>query len=266
MKKQSLIFIHIPKTAGSTLGHPLHRQYSRSEIFLIDGRNPKKSIEYFKSLPNGAKSQYLCISGHMPFGLHEFINGPAVYATILRDPISRVISLYNHHYLNKIVLSKNMNLLDFVSSDLSTEIYNDQTRRLSGKGDNDQVADKTPIDESIFNVAITNMEMFFPVVGLTEAFDESLLLMKDEFGWENIYYTKRKVAKFRPSHVELNSKIIDIISERNFYDIKLYIIAKQKLETRIKNNEKVFKNRLFWFNKANRIYNQLKKIRVLIKF
>jgi hypothetical protein len=261
MKKPVLIFLHIPKTAGSSLGHAMHRQYGRSSIFFIDGNHPMQSVDKFISLPADIKSQYLCISGHIPFGLHEYIPQQVVYTTVLRNPVERLISLYHHvlrettHYMHNAVVSKKMSLLDFAGSRLNGEIYNDQTRRLSGIGKWDQTTDRTVVDESALRKAIENIEEFFPVVGLTEMFDESLLLMKDAFSWNYVFYSKRKVAISRPKPDNIDLRVIEVIKNENQYDILLYEYAKQRLHKQIAEKGYGFNYRVRWFGKANGIYN-----------
>lgn len=267
-----LIFLHIPKTAGSTLGYPMHRQYPRESIFLIDGNYPEKSVQKFLSLPIEERNQYSCISGHIPFGLHQHISQDVHYVTILRDPVERLISLYHHilheetHYLYQAVTSEQMTLLDFVSSRLSTELCNDQTRRISGLGEWNQKTDQTRVDEHVFQKALENIETFFPVIGLTEMFDHSLLLMKDAFSWKNVFYSRRKVAKSRPSQAEIHSEVINVIKKRNRYDILLYHYAQQRLEEQIKEKGFFFKKRVQQFCGINNIYNFIRNNKKKVLF
>jgi hypothetical protein len=261
MKRPVLIFLHIPKTAGSSLGYAMHRRYKRSSIFLINGNDPERSVKEFMALPENQRAQYQCISGHIPFGLHTCIPGQTVYVTMLREPVKRIISLYYHvlreqtHYLHEIVVSKKMSLPDFADSNLSREISNDQTRMISGLGGWNQATDKTVVDDDAFALAKENIERYFPVVGLTEMFDESLLLMQDAFAWDSVLYSKKKVAEPRVNQAPVDAGAIAAIKNQNQYDLLLYEYAKQRLQNQIEAQEGQFSVRIRWFQYMNKFYN-----------
>lgn len=264
MKRSVLIFLHIPKTAGSSLGHAIHRQYEHSSIFFINGNNPEHSIEKFVSLPDDQRSRFLCISGHIPFGLHEYIPRNVVYSTILRDPVDRILSLYHHvlretsHYMYETVISKKMGLLDFVGSGLSRELCNDQTRMISGIGEWNQKTDRTMVDETAFQKAMKNIEIFFPVVGLTEMFDESLLLMQDVYSWNNVFYTNRRVFDDGSEKKPVDAFVLKVIRERNQYDLMLYDYARDRLQKQIDEKGTLFEWRVRQFQIMNNMYNRVR--------
>ena len=45
-----LLFLHIPKTAGTTLNSIIHKQYAPEVIYNVAGPDLAKSIEKFKTL------------------------------------------------------------------------------------------------------------------------------------------------------------------------------------------------------------------------
>lgn len=70
----TLIFIHIPKAAGTTFYQVLNRQYKPQHILLIEhGLAKQRSVNAFRQLPEDRKSRLRCIRGHMPFGLHQWL-------------------------------------------------------------------------------------------------------------------------------------------------------------------------------------------------
>jgi len=90
--EKTVIFVHLPKCAGSTLNRILLRQYKLSETYALAGRSVRDSFLELKRLPEEKKGGIRLLYGHMHFGLHEHLPQPCVYFTLLRDPVERVIS------------------------------------------------------------------------------------------------------------------------------------------------------------------------------
>src|SRR5438874_1730089 len=100
-RDEVLLFLHIPKTGGSTLSKILERQYPRAQTLTLDDQK----IAQFKTLPVAERGRYCLVKGHLHFGLHHFIPRPSTYITLLREPVERVLSFYHYarstpdHYL-----------------------------------------------------------------------------------------------------------------------------------------------------------------------
>jgi len=107
-KKPLYIFLHIPKTAGTTIRDNVERNLRKEEYFMLRTsrklHSKKEVFDYFKKLKNEEKEKLLFIGGHFVYyGLHKFFpNREVRYITFFREPISRMISFYNqslHLYL-----------------------------------------------------------------------------------------------------------------------------------------------------------------------
>ena len=102
---RTLIFLHIPKAAGTTLNRIFRRRYRKSDIYMFDGSYEK--LDTFKKLPPERRRQIRLLCGHMPFGMHKYLLRLADYITILRDPVDRIVSHYFYvrrkttHYLHE---------------------------------------------------------------------------------------------------------------------------------------------------------------------
>ncbi len=88
-------------------------------------------------------------------------------------------------------------------------------------------------DERVLEMAKQNLTRSFRVVGLSERFHDSLLLMIAAFGWKVPFYENRKVAKNRPA---VEPGVIDAIGEHNRFDIELYDFAKKLFEEGLRRN------------------------------
>jgi len=265
-KGKTLIFIHIGKAAGTTTKTIIGHQFQRDSIFNIDGSSPQnteKSINEFKSLPEIDKAQIRLISGHMSFGLHEYLSQPSTYFTILRNPVERVISDYYHvlrtpaHFLHAEVTTKNMSLKDYVKCRM-TWTWNGQIRLLMGT-----LGGSLPPSGSVFlstddlELAKANIRDHFMIVGLSERYDESLLLLKRAFGWRirNILYRKQNIGTNRPPNDEIDSDTLKVIDSHNKLDIQLYEWAKQRFEEQIRKQGSSFRRELQTFRFTNSIFN-----------
>lgn len=81
-------FLHIPKTAGTTLTELFWRCFRSNDVVRLHDGGSSADVE-------NAVEKYLCISGHIPFSSLESSLDRVSSFTLLRDPISRVASLYN---------------------------------------------------------------------------------------------------------------------------------------------------------------------------
>src|SRR6059058_5429994 len=94
MDRKALIFLHIPKTAGTTLNRIIEWQYSPFEIFTMDPYRIRATPERLKRLPERRRRRLRMVRGHMLYGIHEFLPQGATYFTMLRDPVARALSTY----------------------------------------------------------------------------------------------------------------------------------------------------------------------------
>ena len=92
-----------------------------------------------------------------------------------------------------------------------------------------------PCTAEILLKAKENLQ-YFSVVGLTERFEESLALMKLRFGWKLESYSSFNITRTRPKKRDLPQSTLDLIAERNRFDIELYECAAQIFEEAINKN------------------------------
>lgn len=250
-KKEKIIFLHIPKTAGTTLNCILRRQYSSDEFYQIEqavfnskeGLKRKANLEPLISLSDNEKRKIRCISGHLHFGIHKLLHQRFLYFTMLRDPVERVISHYYHivgtpnNFLHNEIISRNINLEDYVVKAIHSDAHNGQVRRLCGDINNEVgTFSRFPtISHSELIKAKKNLLEYFPVFGITERFDESLLLFKKAFGWGNIFYIKIRVGQNRPNRKSLPKQTEEIIKQHNIYDLELYEFALKRFDQLLEN-------------------------------
>jgi len=232
MEREALIFLHIPKTAGTTLNRIIEWQYSPFEIFTMDPYRIRATAERFKQLPEKRRGRLRVVRGHLFYGIHEFLPQGATYFTMLRDPVARVLSAYYFvlrrplNPLHRRVKKERLGVEDCLR--LFPERHNLQSRFIAG------IRDAAIGDERLLKIAKENLANSFRVVGISERFEESLVLMSKTFGWEIPFYESKKVAKTRPM---VEPKLADLIREHNRLDAELYEFGTKLFEQSLRENE-----------------------------
>ena len=270
--KDLFIHLHIPKTGGTTLRDIIQRQYRSEKILMIPKLEESENI--LKEVSTSQINQLKLIQGHLKYGIHNHFHRRAKYFAIIRDPINRVLSTYyyvlsqKNNPQNLSTSNNQMTIYDYVLSGINPFLINGQTQLISGKtGDIDN-----PIIESeeLFSLAKENIENDFLFLGITEMFDETILILKNMLGWHMPYYSIANRTKKKPNYDAVNPTIISFIKEHNQLDIKLYNITKTSLLNRIAEENDIFQNRINKFKKINRLLNPLfsysRAIRLIRKY
>lgn len=214
-----LVHVHITKTGGSTLNHILRSSYgmrhcpvepwaSRSahEPFTVeDLRRVRKLYPNLRS-----------IAGHRVFGWVDLSDGDieADYFAMIRDPVRACASRFQH----KVETTGNWEYDEFEDWIQQDWIRNRHTQALCGSDDAD-AAIRLIREKSIF-------------VGLTERFDESMLLLKRRLAPDlNISYRPVNVASKRSVSKRLLSddRRRVMIEEAQASDIELLRLVKEEL-------------------------------------
>jgi len=223
MKTKHIIFLHLPKNGGSTINSILNRFYKKENIFSVTWTGTQGNLDDFYNLNKEQKNNIQLIRGHFSFGLHQHFDNSTEYFTFLRNPEDRILSFYTYvkrSPLNRLynkVTTENMSFKDFI---LLNDIdgNNGQIRKLSGTNSNEQ---------NMLNKAIENIENHFPVVGLQEYFDESLIVLAHRFNWPIPIYLKQNVSKKKK---KINDEEKEIIVQNNQGDNELYTFVETRLK------------------------------------
>jgi hypothetical protein len=238
--REAVIFLHLPKTAGTTLNRLIEWEYKLTEMYSVDPVLFEWSAAHLRNLPESRLRRTRIFKGHMLFGLHEVLPQPSTYITVLRDPIERVLSAfffmrtYKLHPLYWKFRQEKWTLEEFVQRSTRDNV---QCKIIAG-------ADyHSPCTQEVLEKAVNHLDNYFSVVGLSERFEESLALMKLRFGWQLNSYSSFNVTRSRPKQGDLSGPTLELIRERNRFDVALYehasrlfvsAVSKQKEEvTRI---------------------------------
>jgi hypothetical protein len=148
---------------------------------------------------------------------------------MLRDPTERMISLY--YYIAR--EPKHPKHEPFKRGEVTIE----NLARIQGRAQACFIAGMPPKDacpdDELVTRAKENIENVLISVGLTERFDESLLLYNRALGWNVKGYVRANVTKNRPTRERLAASDIAIIRENSIVDQQVYDFAKDLFERRI---------------------------------
>jgi Galactose-3-O-sulfotransferase len=230
---KAVIFLHVPKTAGTTLNRLIEWEYDLFEMYSVDPVFFRWSAAHLRRLAKERLGRIRVFKGHMLFGLHEVLPQPATYITVLRDPIERTLSAfyfmrsYKLHPLYWKFRRQNWTLEDFVRK-LPRE--NVQCKIVAG------AVYEGRCTAEIFEQAKENLRLYFSVVGLSERFEETLALMKLRFGWKLKSYASFNVTRARPRKCDLSQSMLQLITEKNSFDVMFYNYAARLFQEAVDKN------------------------------
>lgn len=119
------ISIHIPKTAGTTLGYLLDYGTERRILYFYNKNYENVGDEdsvYWTAHKEFVERQFDVIHGHFLYKKFASVFPNAKYITCLRHPVERLISQWNHEVLEgkseiALAAAKGMSIVDWVESD-----------------------------------------------------------------------------------------------------------------------------------------------------
>ncbi len=173
-----IVFLHIPKTAGTSLSHLLRHKFPADSITQI--YKPADCARPLADQAAGIGDSVKCLSGHIDYGIHQFLPRDCVYFSMVRDPVSRVLSHYrytrskdaNTHPLGEAVeFAQNHSAVEYLER--FPAIAFEQIRVLSGV---------KSFDRNALSVAKENISSGKVNVGLTEDFFQSTEMLFQDLG------------------------------------------------------------------------------------
>jgi hypothetical protein len=233
-----IFFVHIPKTAGTTLDYVVQNNFGRGQVF------PFNQFRDIPSMMAHIRSKFDYIWGHFPYDvIARYCDRRVNCITILRDPIERFLSNFAHYKrIGEIAgidydsqLIEGMTLQEFVSDDLlvdNTVGKSLQTNFLSARFTVDEQGQLTMVEPADVRRAYALLdELLF--VGLTERLEDSLLLLSYTFGWRPVAAAPElNVSSQRPRQHELSDEVLRRVRTLNEADLDVYEHSTQIFEER----------------------------------
>ena len=238
--KPLLLFVHIPKTAGTTLrtvlsmNEPGARSRAVGNVFKGGGGISRTVVPRLRqgNLPDLTRIRL--IRGHVPLGVRDLYaphlaEGREMRCfTFLREPADRTLS---HFFAIRAEgrayglppLGPNATLDEALERGYVHD--NLQTRMLSGLTE-----PFDEVDDDMLERAKHNLSEELAFFGLTERFDESLVLAKQRLGLRTILYRSSRVNTGRPRGNDIPADLREAAERCNRYDMELYAFAQELFE------------------------------------
>jgi len=228
---ESLYFLHIPKTAGTTLQLWMGQNFSTDEALPV-----VSSVELGK-LPKQEIDRKRFIVGHFGISFGKHYRTPDRTVTWLRNPVERTISEYYywkrvaalHPTASRVVgLPMTSGLEDCLADhEFSRSRANVQTRDL-GNYNFDPIRFFVSDSELMSNAIRTVESMEF--VGITEQMQLSVDMLNWHLGWRPTQFDQHENKSARSCNTSETS--LSLAKEMNRLDLELYEKACEQLEQR----------------------------------
>lgn len=229
-----IIFLHIPRTSGRSIKLWLRDNYPKKKLIWDD----KDILSIDKKINKEVNIAF----GHFWYGFHKLCQDNYKYVTIVRNPIERVISTY---YVIKNSspkydsVWKGLPLKEWVLKNFGFGVDNLQTRMLVARlapkglknwwipGVNTWLTPYIKLDDRYYNDAIKHINKDFSFVGMYEKRDYSIrkiakIMNVNEFDLLGNSRVSDVASKGRLILDDIDSEVIDILNNRECYDLKLY--------------------------------------------
>ncbi len=236
-----LLYMHMAKAAGTSFfWSVLGRNYRPRDIapfedeqisqIMLRGTNEVLDLQHYRLM-----------RAHCDWTIHKILPKKPVVATMLRHPVQRIISLYDHlrydhdHYLYE--LAKESTLEQFFQDRAANyQCWNYYIRQLAGTFYGEGIYLNTSYlqNEQWLDTAMSRLENDVQFFGISERFDDSCDLLTFTFQWQ----PARRVERLNKRVVgmdraQIPQSTIDLITEANELDIRFYHWACRLFESRL---------------------------------
>ncbi|MBU2501633.1 sulfotransferase family protein, partial [bacterium] len=209
-----LVFVHVPKTAGTSFRMALERLLGFDAMAYDYGPDSevtspiimrhvydRQDLKEFKAAVLDGPVQVVC--GHFPAEKYRDLFGPENALVFLRDPVQRLISEYRHY------VTYNGYVKGFEEFYRDPAFTNCQKAFVQG----------IPLDRYGF-------------LGITERYEASLEMANRRFGWKLMNLSFNQSRPTLEASYGLEGDLVQDLLDRNAEDIAFYGTAVEEFERR----------------------------------
>lgn len=245
--KPLAIFLHIPKTAGSSLSACFNLNFAPSQQLYLDAgvmqlppHSPESAARWDEKIireyceQNAKNIRYA--HGHLAFyGVHHWLGEEYApqYFTFLREPVARVISLYRYvkgqseHDWNREISENNWTLENWARQSAWLKKRDGQTRRIllgsEDRSTHGAALHAPQLETAHLKIAKARLREFW-FVGLTETFHDDAHFLYGQFGFR--HFARDLVVNANRGNEQISSATRDLIAQQSPLDWQLYDFAR----------------------------------------
>lgn len=229
------LFMHVPKTAGSSL-YSIFRTLLRPPE-LLKVHPDRETLVRINRLPKQHVMRLRVLYGHVDVQLARQLVPLRQCFTLLRDPVERMVSYYAFaRYMDSgrhSDLARRASITDWMDALRLPEMDNGMVRRFSGTGRGVAFGGCT---RQMLERAKANLTQF-ALVGLTDRFDEFYALLAQRLRLPMRTYVAAKVNGHRPLVDHLDAYARASLEQRNELDRELHCFAEQLFAQRLSRSD-----------------------------
>lgn len=215
------IFLHMPKSAGTTFRYHIENNFPPDEIaglYHTEGNRLTRDDVFAKisALSATQKQKLRVVYGHeVYYGVHALFDRPCRYVTFLRDPIEKTISFYNYRMQQGIRKKR----IDETRLPSFEEWLQDSPGMHDGMlGDLVKYGFADGYDVSAPSLRAIVDKFYF--IGTTESFDDDALFLYHEMGIRRFFRDQNKSQRYlSPADLE---RVRQVIAEKTALDRRVY--------------------------------------------
>lgn len=258
-REEKYFFIHIQKTAGTSLRRHLLANFDWSQIYptndqeagLSAFRLSYLSAEELLDCSPQEQEKFKLFLGHLPFAVAEHLskNFTLKTFTLLRDPVERTISVLKQKKSKRAEFAK-ATLEEIYADDniFKGQILNHQTKIFAIPPDFSHLAGFAhyKVGREELKVAKRNLKKV-DVIGLQSDMHTFLIALNDRFGWQIL---DTGLQENIGHGMEISNTLIDKIRQDNSVDIEFYqfacrLVARRRALLRLRRAPSNLYRRLF---------------------
>ena len=220
---ETVLFMHIAKTAGTAFREAIAENYKQSEIAYLYPDPPGLLTYKLELLPLEQRLGFRLVIGHFQYGIHDLFPQKCRYVTIVREPVARVISHYRYILEQKNVKGENEDsagsLIAMLERRETVNLDNIMVRCFAGVDEKDVPAGY--VSQEVYERAVQHLENEFCFVGHQESANEAYVKLQQKFNWKP-RVALDNVNKSRFSQKQKYEPARQAIEHFNEWDCRLY--------------------------------------------
>lgn len=215
------IFLHIPKTGGTSARHAMKRSLDAAETcFVYRGEKRFTQPDELLAMGREAVDRFRFVCGHFD---HQFaLSVPCSerrLATVLRSPVMRALSLYRHRMIHQLK-RQDLSVSEVLEHNLIRQLHNNQTRIVSGIE-----LEPGGCNDRILGVAQHNLATCYGYIGFTETMEIDTPGELARLGLPEVQQQRLNRTGGNTGLPPVTWADIEALADANRFDLALYRFA-----------------------------------------